>query len=623
MGYIVDFESMADLYSGIDSNYKMWHKGINPLYTALTNIGKSDNIEGDSAEALTEYFETIHKQLLQKIKELIELHHGNYALYYKGSVGYYGNIDTDNFTRIEKSELSKIKSDYTSYGVRAESVDSEVTSIMNSISDIFTYKKKSISKVRKAQKTIVTQVTELDKNINLIENYHYTNDFASTESQIAALGALIDECYSKGREFKASFTAGSVVSLKSWTELNKVSEDLKDDLDSKVAEIKVADKEAKQTVTEIQEYKKREAQAKVWKTLAVGAGVLISVSVIVFTGGAATPLVMGLTGAIVSMETTAVNKLSDEYVQNGNLDNMDWGNFSKDVLVSGATGFVTGYVGGSLAKGVSGTVGNMIGTTNTVGRIATSTISGSITGVANGGIKRGMESVGNTIGDAINGNFDFHSAVYDFTDSVYDLDEMKKDATTGAITGSINGISGEATKKTHFDSDYLNNDNSKVRTISSATYEGVKSGGTGIITRYTEARLDGYSHDEAKEEALDSSKIVQDVIKDGGKSGANAYVDKSPIGDKITAKDLNDPKIRNKLPDDVVSDPDNWLKNGGKIYMDSKGRVTYEAKNLKYDNTIATEPTEKIYYGSRGGFKAERSDASKNSHQVGGHFSRM
>lgn len=128
------------------------------------------------------------------------------------------------------------------------------------------------------------------------------------------------------------------------------------------------------------------------------------------------------------------NNLADQYVQHGSLiensDKINWGEFGKDVVVGGVSGFVTGYVGASIGGFLTNILSRtrigstLLNSATRITRFGTGTVIGSVSEVGSGIVSRGVVSFVTSNGDA-------NAAM----DAAFDLNQIAFDATIGGVTG--------------------------------------------------------------------------------------------------------------------------------------------------------------------------------------------
>lgn len=620
--FVVDYASFATLSEKINDNYAMWQSNFGALFSKINKIINSDDFEGVGAQNMKQYLSEIHMDIIRKLLKLCETHKNNFALYY---VQGYLTIDSDTRTgKIKSSELDDIKTNLETTEKSMQNIDGEITSKLNSISDIFGTARQDICDVFNEHQIIINNINKLKELIIQVEESHSDNDFLSTDSMITSLRALIIECLSKNRTYKSTYVNGSFTQLNSWDAFLTASISVEEENVKKEAAYTEALQIQEQVVTdykEYKEYKEREEKAKYIKWAVWGAGVVLSVAVIAASGGAATPFVMGLTSAATSAADKMAEDLTDVYVRDGNLKNVEWGDVSKDMIVSVGTGFVSGYVGGKLTKGLKGIniVEKGLNSNSLIVRTATSglvdAVSDGVTGVAERGAGATIEETYDWVasGDEIN--------VKNILGSTIDLKEIGKDIVGGAVSGSTGEIVDTVVSTKGIDHYGLNSDNKIIRGTSGFFVEGGKSVFTKGEERFTDSLIDGEGFVEATKSAFDVEEMFKDGISGGAKGAANYTVGNKTVGDELSLKDLEKAETLQKIPTDVVQDPQDWIKNGGKIYMDSKGKVTFEAKNMKESNTIWNKPKDILYYNDKGKADYDRSTINSSQEVNGAYFS--
>lgn len=383
------------------------------------------------------------------------------------------------------------------------------------------------------------------------------------------------------------------------------------DIDKTQAEIEAKEKQFRQTVANI-------AKFAVFALCAVATA-----AVIVGTGGAATPLVLGGVAALTSVATTATNSLADEYAEKGNFDDMDWKEFGKDITVAGVTGFITGWAGGTITEGLKGVslVKSGLESTHFLSRAATNAcinaISDTTVGIGTRGVSNfadvmmsndlstNIKTIGNLgiygIGTITNMSALKSMALQDdnaarIINDSFDIKKIGKDAVGGVITGSVDEIFDTASSIKHFDSNYLNSDNSVKRAVSNFAVEGTKGAVSSIGKEFEGGLFEGKSISEAGASAFDKEEIIKSFVSDGLKGGAEHYCGK-PVGEAVlTEKKVSDPDILKLMPDNAP-DAQAWIKDGGEIYIDSANKVTYE-KSVNGANDFLIEPKIRLCYSS-------------------------
>lgn len=156
-------------------------------------------------------------------------------------------------------------------------------------------------------------------------------------------------------------------------------------------------------------------------------GTVVSVAIVIGSGGTAAPIVTLIkcgTSATVAMVSTGIGDMEKAYVANGNLDDMDWRETGKHIVVKGCIGWLTGLidvgVGNGLDKAVP--VSTAFQNCGKAVAVAGKAFVGGIKDVVSGFSTRSAESIlENGVmerkfdGEALlDDTFDGHSIVFDF-----------------------------------------------------------------------------------------------------------------------------------------------------------------------------------------------------------------
>ena len=306
--------------------------------------------------------------------------------------------------------------------------------------------------------------------------------------------------------------------------------------------------------------------------------------------------------AIVS---TASNEMLNEYVERGNLKQMDWGKMGIDCVVAGATGFVSGYVGGGLAKTMKGVgpVSKLVGSSNPIARITGNAAIGTTKDLVTGVINNTITEVG-----AFAKTGEFHA------ETILGLEkgeEVSAVNVTKKVLKTVGTNAVESTIGEGFDlykgakSGTFNSGNTASRTMKNAAFGSTKEVVSGMGSRATESWLEGKN---IAKETFDGRKIVNDAIKGGveeGYSGAKNpsegkeiyektyYYTKDQNGNVVKVQnsdgssryriDRNETYADTRSPNGIDYDRQ-YIRNGGKILADSKGNVIYQdSSKTQYD----------------------------------------
>mgnify|MGYP001850869127 CR=1 FL=1 len=435
MSYKVDFDSLDSLYNAVGNQANNWISELEAVKGKLQILLDTSDMSGAAADSIKSYIENVHITLIALLTQLVSLHSSNCLLY---KSDYQTKVDTGLHSVIKSTELSDFKGRIDTTKATAISIDESISYVLNGIKDIFYISYADVSKVDTQHLSVSNFLSDLDTEINTLENTHYDNDFVNTTRLINALRAFINEQTATSRTYKTNFKIEYLASSSSFLQLYDSHVDVTEEIESKSSAINAAIENENQRVADLQkEYEERQEKATIIKWIVTGVCIVGSIAAIAATGGAATPLVVGTVSAISGAVMAGTNNLTDQYVQHGNLiensDKIDWGSVGKAAVVAGVVGFVTGAIG----AGVGGAITSKLGST-TIGntllhsssgfvRVGTGAVIGSASEVTSGIVTRG-------VGTFIATGGDLEKA---FKDAV-DVKNIAFDAAIGGVGGGIN-----------------------------------------------------------------------------------------------------------------------------------------------------------------------------------------
>ena len=643
MSYKMDYRSLKNMYKSIEDDVMAWNTALTDFKSALDGLIGSSSIVGKGADSVKLYLTTVHQQgLIPSIGQLIQLYISKFEVYYND---YVKNLDTDEDSRFHASEFDEIQENLTNLINSSESIENEVIRTLNSISDIFRCSRRDATYVLEEARNMKNKVSKLDSDIVSLENRHSSGDFSEIISLIASINALINECKSKSRSYKEGFNANSFAQLSSSAFFIKSNVEVSNDLQQNEQKYIEASENAHKHVQAIEAKEKAERE-RIATAIKIGVAVVAGTALIVATAGGAAPLVIGAVSAGTAIVSTATNEMLDEYVERGNLKQMDWGKMGVDCAVAGATGFISGYVGGGIAKTMKGVgpVSKLVSSNNPISRIAGNTVIATTKSIIGNAVNEGGEW-------AKTGFKDYHA------ERIIGI-EKGEEVTAGNATKGVLKIVGsnavESTIGEGFDSfknaksGSFNSGKTASRTIKNAVFGSTKEIATNMGGRFTESSTEaifdkdkGWEH--IKKETFDVEKITDDAIKggiEGGVSGAKNpsagkeiykktyYEVTDNKGNKVTRYriDRNDTYSDTQSPKGIENDR-KYIRDGGKIIADSKGNVIYQdSTKTQYDIDHPLKSTLKkafvtgdsakntTFYDSNGNIDSSRS--SKNYRSI-------
>lgn len=435
MSYKVDFNSLNSMYNSVGNQANNWISELEQIKNKLQTLLDTSNMSGAAADNIKCYIENVHMNLIGLLVQLVSLHSSNCLLY---KDDYQTNIDTNLHFVIKSTELLDYKKRIDSTKNKAINIDDSIAYVLNGIKDIFYVSYADVSDVDAKHVSVSKFLSDLDTEINTLEDTHYNNDFINTTQMINALRGFINEQMATTRTYRTNFTTEMLASSSSFLQLYNSYINITKEMESKSAAIDTAIENENQRVADLQkEYEERQEKATIIKWIVTGVCIVGSIVVIAGTGGAATPLVVGGVSAVSGVVMAGTNNLADQYVEHGNLiensDKIDWGSFGKDVVVAGVAGFVTGAIGAGVSGAITSKLGSSaIGNTllhsgSGIVRVGTAAAIGSASEVASGVVTRGVGTLITTGGD-------FKEAI----DEMVDIKNIAFDATIGGVGGGIN-----------------------------------------------------------------------------------------------------------------------------------------------------------------------------------------
>lgn len=457
MSYKIDFDSLDSMYNSVGNQANNWISELESIKGKFQSLLDTSNMAGAAADNIKSYIENVHMTLIALLAQLVSLHSSNCLLY---KSDYQTNVDTDLHSVISCTELLDYKERIDSTRATAISIDDSISYVLNGIKDIFCVSYADVTAVDAQHILVSNFLSDLDTEINILEDTHYNHDFINTTQMINALRAFINEQTASGRTYRTNFTTESLASSSSFLQLYNSHVDVTKELESKFSAIDTAIENENQRVADLQrEYEERQEKATIIKWIVTGVCIIGSIAAIAATGGAATPLVVGAVSAVSGAVMAGTNNLADQYVEHGNLienaDKINWGSFGKDVIVAGVAGFATGAIGAGVGGAITSKLGStaigntLLHSSSGIVRVGTGAVIGSVSEVTSGVVTRG-------VGTFITTGGDFKEAL----DEAVDVKNIALDAAIGGVGGGINEYTSTKQAQKAAD-DYASSYNSK------------------------------------------------------------------------------------------------------------------------------------------------------------------
>lgn len=357
MGYKVDFQGLDYFGWGIFAQAYNWELELEDTYRKTKAIIDSTYMSGKGADEIRSYMTNVHVLLQGMILQLITLHKLNYLRY---KVDYTSNIDREYHARIHQDELNTIKESLYHQGDEAMSRQEELDSVLRAVSGFFSTTYRHADAVVEAHQAGVTALEKLDCKIQELEHRHLTNDFVETSEYISNLRSHIYSLFGRGREYKTMFSAEEYKKTETFSKILESYLAVNQKLTDESADIqRAANLDADRMRVVEQDYQDRKTKATWVKIGATTCVLLVSIPLVMGSGGTATPLVMAQVSGLGAMGTTTVDYMADVYLKDGDLSHMSVGDLSTTVaqesLKSGASAAVSTVVGGKMGDVLNGT----------------------------------------------------------------------------------------------------------------------------------------------------------------------------------------------------------------------------------------------------------------------------
>ena len=455
MGFHVDYDGLDQLYSDLYSNVGAWNSSLITLSGNVNGLVSSSNMAGNGADSVKAYFDSMHNTIIPVISRLITAHANNCLLYIRN---YQSGIDTSLHAVIDEDELVQIKSFLSVQFGLAEGINYSVQRTIGSVSDIIYVSCPGFESICDNNHEIQTLIEKLLTDINTLEDNHYQNDFIDTSELIASLKAFITEHLSDSRSYKSNFSVESFAQSRSFIALAQayvaVNAQIEANKDAVIQAIEEENSRIEALNAEI-EARQKEANAEKWLVTGLCVvGSIVSIAVIVGTGGTATPFVVGSVSAVSGAVSGAViagnNAAADEYVQHGwDTSKWDMKSIGTSTALGGVSGFISGYVGtgisGAISKGLSSAGSTLLNSSSMVVRVGSNAVIGLTSQVISGVATRGIATFVTTM---ITSGGNVESSVDAAWGSATNGQQILFDAALGGAAGGIKGIKKPTTVST-------------------------------------------------------------------------------------------------------------------------------------------------------------------------------
>ena len=240
------------------------------------------------------YLVEVHGTLLQTLVNLMNDYSTNLLLY---KDGYY-QIDSHLHTKLPGQEFTRLHSDLKGSRDKLKNEIELLNTTKDKISDLVSYEGSSHTSTVMDYNFLLNQIKNLDSSITQYESNHASQDLVAFKELLAATKSLIAEHASKTRTV-GTYQSGDFAKLKSVQRFAIAYKQATQQMESRVERVKAAQERDKVR------FEALARSDKGWKDWAIGGLTIIAgVAAIIFTWGAATPLV-AVSGLTFGLGTTA------------------------------------------------------------------------------------------------------------------------------------------------------------------------------------------------------------------------------------------------------------------------------------------------------------------------------
>ena len=604
MNYKMDYRSLKDMYKDLKGDVESWNSALKSVNASMTSFSESNLIAGAGAEAVKLYLQTIHaKGIIPGISEVINQYYFKLCTYYND---YVKNLDTNSDCVFHSEELTSIAEEMKKLMNSSNDLESSIVKTLNSISDLFVHDRRDNKLLAVDCMRMGEMAEQLDQDIQNLETTHAVSDFAEMDQLITSSRMLIGELQAKSRSYKTNFDDASFWKLRSARPFIESCVAVYGDLKANEGKYIEAAQNTEKHV-EVLDNLEREERERIANAIKIGVAAVGAAALIIVSAGTAAPLAIGGVAAITGAVGAGVNGVADSWAEHGDFNHIDYGDLFTDMLVAGATGFITGAVGGAMSNYLktAGPFASMLGSESAGVRILGNTCIGSIKSISTGVINNTIEEAGSYFkGEG------FHA------EKILGLEEgeqinaqnlLRVGVKTVAHEGieSVIGEGFDVSKQRH--SGDFNSPSKSRRWVEGAVEEGLKDATSGMASRTTDAIADQFNStnkDKTFSEKL--SNVIKETadIKETAKDFTSGAIEGGYEGVKRpTAGDDMYEKEERKYKGKVVKDPDTgepkynytqkpeYKSSGGntvtndKKFLEKGGKITRDSSG----NTIRTE----------------------------------
>ena len=294
MSYNIKFDDITSVQVESQKTINAWGESVASLNKAMSDFINNQNLQGQAISSMRNYLVEVHGTLLQTLVNLMNDYSTNLLLY---KDGYY-QIDSHLHTKLPGQEFTRLHSDLKGSRDKLKNEIELLNTTKDKISDLVSYDGSSHTSTVMDYNFLLNQIKNLDSSITQYESNHASQDLVAFKELLAATKALITEHSGKTRTV-GTYQSGDFAKLKSVQRFAIAYKQATQQMESRVERVKAAQERDKVR------FEALARSDKGWKDWAIGGLTIIAgVAAIIFTWGAATPLV-AVSGLTFGLGTTA------------------------------------------------------------------------------------------------------------------------------------------------------------------------------------------------------------------------------------------------------------------------------------------------------------------------------
>lgn len=348
--YVIKYAAMDQLYVMICNRISGWYNELEDWSGEYERLVSMESFSGASAESAKAYLQEVHGLLVSFLQTTLQYYQARLLLY---KIGYY-DIDASLYSSIPQEILKEVQEKLGRESETLQEVSDSIGRSVNSVSDLIYLKNPSIDNLKNTMDGLKSELGDFEAEIGDYESSELQAVQSDVQGMIDSLQATVLDYLNNGTSIP-SYQPGAVAGNTNMLDLYQRAVAAGQYVEEHQEEIELAAAEQEKAFAQMQadyeaacEAREQEGQVKMLQgALAAGVGI----AAIVFTGGAATPVVAAAwvtggcsvaygvstafegaqdwyLGSIGDLETAAVNPIRDTIFA-GNQELYDlWGSLN-------------------------------------------------------------------------------------------------------------------------------------------------------------------------------------------------------------------------------------------------------------------------------------------------------